>query len=222
MNTEKFYQWDINQRLVIEDANIKEVHFSNVLTPTAIVMKVYEEDGKRYVSVPQMLLEQPYNISAYASCGECVEFDNEYEVVKRAKPENYDASAYSATGIYKMGDSTVIKHNLGVMPKHIVLYAEDTAVAPSNIEEIYQTYKEVLHTSAIKNEDDTYTTKATALSYQRFEYYASASATTKSTRMIQRISKTTGLKIVNITNNTFTIPEDCYNSLTTYRWIVLA
>ena len=225
MNTEKFYQWDTNKTLTIEDANIKEVHFSNVLTPTAIVVEVVERDGKRYVDIPQMLLEQPYTISAYASCGECVEYTAEYEVIKRAKPDNYNGSTVSsdyATGTFKKGDNTVITHGLGVLPSYIVIYADSVATAPSNIEEIYQTYRELVNVSARKLEDDTYATRGISLSYQKFEYYGSLNSTNKSTRMIQRIAISSGLKITDITLNTFTVPEDYYNDKGSYRWIALA
>lgn len=225
MNTEKFYQWDINQRLVIEDANIKEVHFSNVLTPTAIVMKVYEADGKRYVDVPDELLTQPYTISAYASCGICVEFDNEYEVIKRAKPDDYNSPSVICGSFVcsKSKANVVVEHNMNKQPTKIIFYAEEASDEP-NTANAFTSYTEVLKAEATLKEDGTYSVISTYCSTSRFGYYTNkSSSTAMSYKVLRQLldSKSGGISVYNIkdiTTTTFTTPYYLLEGMT-YYWI---
>lgn len=39
-NKQALYQWEINQKLIVENELVKEVHFSNATTGKALVVKV--------------------------------------------------------------------------------------------------------------------------------------------------------------------------------------
>ena len=83
-----FYQWDINQKIKVNEAAIKEIHYDNG-TGTALVCSVYDYNGQRVADVPNILLTNYWAIKVYAYCGECVRFENIYEVKKRSKPDDY-------------------------------------------------------------------------------------------------------------------------------------
>lgn len=84
-----FYQWDVDQRLIVEHEDVTEVHFANAVTDPALVCEVYEENGQRYANVPNILLQQSYDISAFCCCAECVRLRTTFDVVPRARPADY-------------------------------------------------------------------------------------------------------------------------------------
>ena len=45
----QFFQWDIKQRLIVEDASIEQVHFCNRTDDCSLKREVYNEGGKRIV-----------------------------------------------------------------------------------------------------------------------------------------------------------------------------
>lgn len=66
-----FYQWDSNRQVVIEDIDCNEVHFSNRTDKTALVCEVREENGQLIADVPNILLQEDWDITVYA-------FDQDY------------------------------------------------------------------------------------------------------------------------------------------------
>jgi hypothetical protein len=103
----EFYQWDINQRLIVEDEVITEVHFSNTPIETALICEVFEENGKRLVNVPNILLQKDWDIKVYGCCGECVRKFAEYKVIRRKKPDDY---VYTETEV-KTWDDIIARVN---------------------------------------------------------------------------------------------------------------
>lgn len=62
-----FWQWDTNQKLIVLDDTIDEVHFSNKDMTHAIPKDVcVDKDGKRVCYIPDALLTLPKNIVASA------------------------------------------------------------------------------------------------------------------------------------------------------------
>ena len=61
-----FWQWDIGQKLIILDEGIDQVHFSNKNMNHSITRDVYEYDGKKICNVPDIMLQSPTNLVAYA------------------------------------------------------------------------------------------------------------------------------------------------------------
>lgn len=86
---EKFYQWDIDRQLIVEDPSITEVHFTNRATNDAYVCETYVEDGITLVNVPNILLQANWRIQAYAYDGKHTKHDVCYEVISRSKPDDY-------------------------------------------------------------------------------------------------------------------------------------
>ena len=107
-----FYQWDLNQRLIVNDTVHNQVHFSNSDDPIALVMEVYEEDGVRYVNVPNILLQTPSRITAYLCNSDNSESHthvvSKFAVKKRPKPADY---IYTETEVYDFNSK--LDNNLG-------------------------------------------------------------------------------------------------------------
>ena len=83
---EHFYQWDLNQKLVVADPSVKEVHFANCFMDEALVVEV--KDG--LVEVPNILLQENLDIRAYGYCGDChTLFEKTFKVNYKTKPADY-------------------------------------------------------------------------------------------------------------------------------------
>jgi hypothetical protein len=82
---DKFYQWDLNQYLVVDDKEIKQLHFTNAVITEALITEVI--DG--VAAVPNILLQTDWDISVYGTCGECVRDMARFKVEARAKPADY-------------------------------------------------------------------------------------------------------------------------------------
>lgn len=94
--TDSVYQWDLNRRLAIRGLNYASapaIHFSNKKSTEALVVQSTIEDGVIYCDVPNILLQEPYDIVGYVC--ECL--DQElitYETIRipikaRVKPADY-------------------------------------------------------------------------------------------------------------------------------------
>lgn len=97
--TDSVYQWDLNRRLAIRGLDYDSapaIHFSNKMSTEALVVQSTIEDGVIYCDVPNILLQEPYDIIGYV-CS-CVDQElTTYEtiripVITRVKPADY---AYS-------------------------------------------------------------------------------------------------------------------------------
>ena len=87
---DSFYQWDLNQKLIVSDQTITEVHFCNGTDNCSLVVDVYEQDGARLADVPNILLQESLDIRAYAYCGECYTKQSaSFKVIARTKPADY-------------------------------------------------------------------------------------------------------------------------------------
>ena len=86
---DKFYQWDIDRKLIVEDASISEVHFSNRTDDYALVVKTYVENGITLANVPNILLQTDWRIHVYAVDGNYTKHEKSYEVIARTKPSDY-------------------------------------------------------------------------------------------------------------------------------------
>ena len=84
-----FYQWDTGQRLIIDDATVVEAHFCNRTDDCSLTCEVYTDGGKRVVDVPNILLQDNWDIRVYAYCGNYTKVEERYEVVRRSKPADY-------------------------------------------------------------------------------------------------------------------------------------
>ena len=86
---ETFYQWDINQKLIVADDSITEVHFSNRTNSYSLVCDIYNEGDLRVVSVPNVLLQTNWPIKVYAYRKDHTEVSETFKVIEKDKPEDY-------------------------------------------------------------------------------------------------------------------------------------
>lgn len=91
------YQWDVNQKLIIEAYNIAtapKIHFCNKNSEQALVVSSTISDNKIVANIPNILLREPYNILAYVylennDSGKTVKVI-EIKLRKRVKPDDYE------------------------------------------------------------------------------------------------------------------------------------
>lgn len=86
-----FWQWDVGQKLIVLDDSITEVHFSNRDMNHSIPKKVYEYDGKRVCDIPDVILQLPRNLVAYAYANGTTVKSVKFAVIKRPIPDGYVA-----------------------------------------------------------------------------------------------------------------------------------
>lgn len=84
-----FWQWDTKQKLIVLDESVTEVHFSNRDMNHSITRNVYELDGKRVCNVPDIILQLPRNLVAYAYADGKTIKSVKFAVVKRPIPDGY-------------------------------------------------------------------------------------------------------------------------------------
>lgn len=84
-----FWQWDTNQKLIVLDNSITEVHFSNRDMSHSITKYVYEKDGMRLCNVPDIILQLPRNLVAYAYANGATVKSVKFAVIKRPIPDGY-------------------------------------------------------------------------------------------------------------------------------------
>ena len=86
----EFYQWDLNQKLLVEDPTVDEVHFCNGTSANTLVTEVYEFNGVRVANVPNAYLEDTKPIKAYSYCEQCYTKEMAiFNVIARSQPSDY-------------------------------------------------------------------------------------------------------------------------------------
>jgi hypothetical protein len=84
-----FWQWDTKQKLIVLDERITEVHYSNRDMNHSITRQVYEKDGIRLCNIPDIVLQLPRNLVAYAYADGATIKSVKFAVIKRPIPEGY-------------------------------------------------------------------------------------------------------------------------------------
>lgn len=84
-----FWQWDTGQKLIVLDDSITEVHFSNRDMNHSITRNVYEYEGMRVCNIPDIILQLPRNLVAYAYAANHTVKSVKFAVVKRPIPDGY-------------------------------------------------------------------------------------------------------------------------------------
>lgn len=88
-----FWQWDTGQKLIVLDESVTEVHFSNRDMNHSITRNVYEYEGKRVCNVPDIILQLPRNLVAYAYVGDDKTGHTiksvKFAVIQRPIPDDY-------------------------------------------------------------------------------------------------------------------------------------
>lgn len=86
---ECFYQWDINRRIIVDDATITQVHFCNKTDECSLVVDVYFDDGVCVANVPNILLQNDWNINVYGYDKDYTKHYALFKVKNRSKPADY-------------------------------------------------------------------------------------------------------------------------------------
>lgn len=91
---DRLWQWDTGQRLIVSDElSCSEVHFCNGTSDCSLVCEIYEEDGLRFVNIPNILLQTDHllKVFAYVCNGDDqhTEHAEMFAVYKRSKPDDY-------------------------------------------------------------------------------------------------------------------------------------
>lgn len=84
-----FWQWDTHQKLIVLDERITEVHFSNRGMRHSICRDVYELGGNRLCNVPDVVLQLPRNLVAYAYADGATIKSVKFAVFERPIPDDY-------------------------------------------------------------------------------------------------------------------------------------
>ncbi len=88
-----FWQWDTGQKLIVLDDSITEVHFSNRDMNHSITRNVYDYKGQRVCNIPDIILQLPRNLVAYAYVGDDKTGHTaksvKFAVIQRPIPEEY-------------------------------------------------------------------------------------------------------------------------------------
>ena len=84
-----FYQWDLEQKLIVDDRSITQVHFCNRTDDCALTCETYELDGLWVVNVPNILFQDNWRIRVYAYDGYATKHEERYNVIARTKPDTY-------------------------------------------------------------------------------------------------------------------------------------
>lgn len=88
-----FWQWDVGQRLFVRDDACTEVHITNDTKENAKICKVYTENGKRFVDIPDVLLQADRTLKVYArvenESSEWTTHSETFVVLTRPKPDDY-------------------------------------------------------------------------------------------------------------------------------------
>lgn len=86
---ECFWQWDLNQKLIVTNPTVTEVHFCNKTDDCSLVVEVYSIDGVFVADVPNILLQNDWTIRAYAYTGNHTLVEKRFKVNARTKPADY-------------------------------------------------------------------------------------------------------------------------------------
>ena len=88
-----FWQWDLDRQLVVGEDTCGEVHFCNGTTECALVCEIYQQDDQRLVDVPNVLLQEAKQLTAYlylrGGAGCLTRHQQTFQVVARNKPDDY-------------------------------------------------------------------------------------------------------------------------------------
>ena len=86
---DEFYQWDVDRKLIVEDASVNQVHFCNRSSDCSLVCEVRTEDGLRVVDVPNIILQSDWKVRAYAYDVNYTKHENVFKIIASTKPEDY-------------------------------------------------------------------------------------------------------------------------------------
>ena len=86
----ELFQWDIDRKIIVDTEGADEVHFCNGSSDSSLVARVYDEEGLKVANIPNILLQNNFNIKAYVYCEGCYTREMAvFKVTSRTRPEDY-------------------------------------------------------------------------------------------------------------------------------------
>ena len=102
------YQWDVERKVEIkcDESLLDEVHFSNSNSDkdNALVVIPYEEDGKVYANIPNILLQKNMPIYVYLTTTERTFKRFMFTIYARAKPDDYVYTETEILNYHKLNE----------------------------------------------------------------------------------------------------------------------
>lgn len=133
---EHFWQWDLNQKLIVEDPTINEVHFSNRADKDSLPVEVYEENGLRLANVPNIFLQEDLKIKVYAYSVDHTKHEAWFYVTTKSKPADY---VYTETEVKTWED---LEQSIADVVKSLNKYQEKpkilTAINPGDAIKVWE------------------------------------------------------------------------------------
>lgn len=171
-------QWDYNQKLVVSDIysdvysdTSPSVQFCNKNSAEALVVSTTVEDGRIIASIPNSLLQEPYDITAYivlvsSDAGKVI-VSVHIPVRKRARPSSYeyadDADIIDLANIIKEVDDLNTEANeLYISTKSYAVGGTGTRSGEDTDNAKYYYEKSKTNSANAKNSADLATTSASA------------------------------------------------------------
>ena len=123
---EHFFQWDLEQKLIVLDDTINEVHFCNKTDDCSLVVKVEEYEGDRVANVPNILLQDSWTIHAYAYAANYTKVEQCFKVVPRSKPADYVYTETEIVTIQRIEEAIErIEENIGEVARDYLTENKD-------------------------------------------------------------------------------------------------
>lgn len=91
---EHLWQWDLDRQIAVSDSTVTEVHFCNKTDDCSLVVEVV--DG--IANIPNILLQQPFDIRVYAYCACYTKVEATFKVKARTQPSDY---VYTETDVVR-------------------------------------------------------------------------------------------------------------------------
>lgn len=117
-NRTSFFQWDLNQRLVLSDVEVgTELHFCNPMSKETECLTVfaYEDDGVVYADVPNVILQIPGSFKVYVWPFYTSKY-RQYTVISRPKPADYiyeEVEIYTIEQVVKSSIEKELENQVG-------------------------------------------------------------------------------------------------------------
>ena len=86
---EQFFQWDLDRKLIVDDDDIREVHFCNRTAECALPVATYKQGNLTLVNVPNIILQESFRMNVYAYDGKHTKHAARFEIIPRSKPDTY-------------------------------------------------------------------------------------------------------------------------------------
>ena len=154
----ELYQWDIDRQVIVSDATVTEVHFCNRTDDCSLVVEVKDDNGLRVANIPNILLQDNWNIRVYAYCSNYTKVEETFKVKARTKPSDY---VYTETEVLNY---QTLLDRMNTIDENISQAVEDYLTnnpieGGATTEQVEQINKNTEDITALKTEIDNLPTK---------------------------------------------------------------